>query len=84
MKIIVITGATTGIGWDPAIRLARAGHQVFATGRDLVALAALRAEAPLCALFVDVTKRDTIEAAVQEVEEATGDRGIDVLIMRAG
>jgi len=38
---ILITGATSGIGRDAALALARAGHLVLAGGRRVDALAAL-------------------------------------------
>jgi NAD(P)-dependent dehydrogenase (short-subunit alcohol dehydrogenase family) len=37
---ILITGATSGIGRDAALRLARAGHLVLGGGRGSKALAA--------------------------------------------
>ena len=86
-QAILITGATAGIGRDAALRLARAGHQVFATGRSLPALAQLEQDAAgldLIALPLDVTSPTSIENARQTVLARTGGRGLDVLINNAG
>lgn len=40
-----ITGTTTGIGRHAAMHLARAGHHVIATARNVAARATLRIEA---------------------------------------
>ncbi|HEY6706390.1 MAG TPA: SDR family oxidoreductase, partial [Actinomycetota bacterium] len=89
---ILITGATSGIGRDAALRLARAGHLVLAGGRRPDALAALareargrgRARGRLEPVTLDVTDPDSVEAARALVERRTGGRGLDVLVNNAG
>ena len=83
----LVTGATAGIGRAAAIALARAGFEVFATGRREEALAELVAEAgglPVRAMTLDVTDAASIERARAEVDVATGGHGLDVLVNNAG
>lgn len=42
-RTVIVTGATKGIGWETAVRLASAGASVVATGRDEAAGEALAA-----------------------------------------
>lgn len=87
MSIVLVTGATTGIGRATALGLAARGHRVFATGRNVAALDALLADAkglPLEVLPLDVTDRASIDAAVREVDARTQGHGVDVLINNAG
>ncbi len=88
-KTILITGATAGIGRHAALHLARDGHRVFATGRNLHALAALAAEAAKQALaletvLLDVTDAVSLMAAREEILGRTAGAGIDILINNAG
>jgi len=86
-KIILITGATTGIGRDTALHLAKKGHRVIATGRNVKALASLKAEAAgteLETLRLDVTDAQSIAAAKDAVDQMTSGYGIDVLVNNAG
>lgn len=86
---ILITGATSGIGRHMAFHLARAGHRVFATGRNAERLAEVTAEAgseglSLEAFALDVTDEASVEAARTHVDERTGGHGVDVLVNNAG
>lgn len=86
-KIVLITGATAGIGRMTALHLARLGHHVIATGRKLGELARLQAEAAglrLDTLSLDVTSPASIAAAVIEVDRLTDGHGLDVLVNNAG
>ena len=86
-RVILITGATSGIGRDAALRLARAGHWVLAGGRRADALATLAAAAPggrLEPLRLDVADAASVEAASREVDRRTAGAGLDVLVNNAG
>src|SRR5690242_12179211 len=86
-KIVLITGATAGIGRTTAVHLAREGHHVIATGRKPAELAKLKAEAgasKLDTVMLDVTSAASIAAAVVEVEQLTSGHGLDVLVNNAG
>jgi len=86
-QIILITGATSGIGRATALHLARRGHRVFATGRNREALASLEREAAgsaLEALRLDVTSAESIAEVKAEIDRRTGGHGVDVLINNAG
>ena len=86
-KIVLITGATAGIGRITALHLANQGHHVIATGRKVAELDKLKAEArasKLDTLTLDVTSAESIAAAARAIETLTGGRGIDVLVNNAG
>lgn len=87
MSIVLITGATSGIGRHAALHLATRGHTVFATGRNEAALAALQAEGgdlSLHTLALDVTDPHSVRAAHARVLAKTDGHGIDVLVNNAG
>jgi len=85
MKTILLTGASSGIGRDTALALARAGHRVLVAARRLPALETLRREAPsLEVLSLDLDDPASIAALAAEVDHRTSGRGVDVLINNAG
>jgi short-subunit dehydrogenase len=86
-QTILITGATGGIGRHLALHLARAGHRIIATGRNLAALQSVQAEAvdlPLHTVVLDVNDRASITHAVEAVSRLTDGYGIDALVNNAG
>ncbi len=80
-KIILITGACSGIGYDCAIALAAQGHKVYAAARRTELMEPLK-EKGIVPMSLDVTKEDSMVAAVQSVIQAEG--RIDVLVNNAG
>lgn len=84
--VVLITGASTGLGRATALHLARAGFRVQATMRSPERDgASLRTEAGDCTLTVsqcDVTDAASVERAVGETLAAHG--RIDVLVNNAG
>jgi len=86
-KIVLITGATAGIGRTTALHLAKQGHHVIATGRKVAELASLKSEAgaaKLDTLVLDVTSASSIASAVGAVNALTQGAGLDVLVNNAG
>ena len=86
-KIVLVTGATAGIGRKTALYLAQLGHHVIATGRKAAELAAVKLEAgsaKLDTLSLDVTSAESIAAAVAAVDQITKGHGIDALVNNAG
>ncbi len=80
-KTVLITGCSTGIGRATALRLAKAGHTVYATARKQAAIADL-GTAGCRLLELDVCDEASIRAAVQKIESEHG--AIGVLINNAG
>jgi short-subunit dehydrogenase len=86
-KIILITGASTGIGLETAIQLAEQGHKVYATMRNLAKSTLLKESAEkrkvnLSILQLDVLDDQSIANCISEIIKNNG--RIDVLINNAG
>src|ERR671916_240172 len=80
-RAVLITGCSSGIGWATAERLAGRGWTVYATARDVGAIAPL--EDSGCRLLeLDVTDEGSMRRAVEEVERAEG--AVGVLVNNAG
>lgn len=87
-KIVLITGASRGIGFEAARALAAEGHTVVLSARDRVrgesAVDAIKAEhlpGGVHFLHLDVTDPASIDSAVAEVTEKFGK--VDVLVNNA-
>ena len=87
MPVALVTGTSTGIGFATALHLARHGHTVVATMRNLAKAAPLEAAAraeslPLVLRELDVTRQESIDHAVAATREREG--AVDVLVNNAG
>jgi short-subunit dehydrogenase len=76
-QIILITGASSGIGLETATLLAERGHRVFGTSRNPSAK-----PYPFTLLQLDITDQNSVETCVSRVIQQAGK--IDVLINNAG
>ena len=80
-KVVLITGASSGIGFDAAQTLARQGHKVYAAARRVELMEPLKREG-VKVLRMDVTERQSMEEGVKAVLDMEG--RIDVLVNNAG
>lgn len=80
-KLVVITGASSGIGKATALRLSKAGHPLLLLARRVDKLEELNLPNTLCRK-VDVTDLASFQAAVNEAETKFG--ATDLLINNAG
>lgn len=89
-KAVLITGASTGIGKEATLRLARKGCYVFAGVRNQDAARALEqsleadAKGAIEAVQLDVTKPKSVEKALKVISEKVGADGLIGLVNNAG
>ena len=80
-KVVLITGASAGMGRAAAILMARKGHTVYAGARRMDRMADL-ADDGVVAVEMDVTEAGDNERVVRRIIDSEG--RIDVLINNAG
>ena len=86
-KVALVTGSSSGIGYETALALARDGYQTFASMRDTskakeLTKAADNEKLPIRILALDVDKEESIVDAIKEIISDVG--RIDVLVNNAG
>src|ERR671915_1583247 len=86
-KVVVVTGSSTGIGYETSLTLARNGFLTYATMRNLnksenVKSAANKENLPIQIKQLDVTDDVSVTNAIQAITSETG--RIDVLVNNAG
>lgn len=87
-RVAIVTGSSTGIGYETSIALARDGFLTYATMRTLnkaesIKSVATRESLPIRVKQLDVTDDMSVKNAVQTISSETGGR-IDVLVNNAG
>ncbi len=80
-KVILITGGSSGIGYESAVRLAQKGHTVYAAARRTQKLEPLK-QYGVKTMYLDVNDPGSVRNCVQSVLEAEG--RLDVLVNNAG
>jgi NAD(P)-dependent dehydrogenase (short-subunit alcohol dehydrogenase family) len=87
MSKVLVTGTSSGIGFQTAIVLGRAGHRVYATMRNLERSVALRElvereRLPITIARMDVDSDDSVNEATSVIRAQAGH--IDALVNNAG
>lgn len=80
-KVVLITGASSGMGKATAMLLAEQGYQVYGAARKIERATALAAAGVKC-INLDITNEASLRAAMQKIQQAEG--RIDILINNAG
>src|ERR1051326_6272717 len=86
MKIAVVTGSSTGIGYSTSLHLARHGYRGCAGMRNLAKAEALREEARAATLTVEIVELDVVSGdSVKSAFDTVARQGpVDVLVNNAG
>ena len=80
-KVILVTGASSGIGKSTALQLIKAGHTVYGAARRIENMNDL-VQAGGHSIAMDITKEEDIKACVEKINTEQG--RIDVLVNNAG
>lgn len=84
-RVVLVTGASSGFGWEIAKQFAKNGDMVIAVGRRKDRLEALKKELPeadIFSLVLDVTSKEDVFKAIENLPKKY--QGIDILINNAG
>jgi len=80
-KVVIVTGASSGIGRETVLQLVKSGYQVHAAARRLEAMSDLK-NAGAYVHHLDLTSPESIEAFAAHILNLTG--RVDVLVNNAG
>lgn len=80
-KVVLITGASSGIGKATALQLLQEGYIVYGVARRLEKMADLQAKG-MHPLAMDITKEEDIQRVMKTITAEQG--GVDVLVNNAG
>ena len=85
-KTILVTGASTGIGWATSLELAEKGWRVFAAVRKEADAKKLRdaSSGKITTVIMDIVDYESVKRGAQEIEKALGGAGLDALFNNAG
>jgi len=80
-KVVLVTGASSGIGKSTAQQLLADGHKVYVAARRLEKMEDLKVQGAI-PLKMDITHEDDVKTVVETISEKDG--GVDVLVNNAG
>jgi NAD(P)-dependent dehydrogenase (short-subunit alcohol dehydrogenase family) len=80
-QVVLITGASSGMGKETAKRLLKEGYTVYTAARRVERMDDLK-ELGAIPIKMDITKEEDVVAAVEQIEQRHG--GVDILINNAG
>ncbi len=85
-KTILITGASSGIGWATSLELAEKGWRVFAAVRKEADAKKLRdaSSDKITTVIMDIVDYESVKRGAKEIEKALGGAGLDALFNNAG
>jgi NAD(P)-dependent dehydrogenase (short-subunit alcohol dehydrogenase family) len=88
-RIAVVTGSSSGIGFETALLLARSGFHTYATMRNLeksknITEIANTEKLPLQVVQLDVNDDRSVKNAIDKIAAAAENKRIDVLVNNAG
>jgi NAD(P)-dependent dehydrogenase (short-subunit alcohol dehydrogenase family) len=85
-KTILVTGASSGIGWATSLHLAGKGWHVFAAVRKEADANKLRdaSSGKITPVIMDLLDYASVKRAAGEIEELLGGAGLDALFNNAG
>jgi NAD(P)-dependent dehydrogenase (short-subunit alcohol dehydrogenase family) len=86
-KVALVTGSSSGIGFETSLALAREGYHTYASMRDTkkgtkIQEIAKKENLPITIIPLDVDKPESIKAAINQI--MTESKRIDVLMNNAG
>lgn len=82
-KVVLVTGASSGIGYATAIELAKRGYKVFAGARRLEPMELLQ-EYGIIIFKLDVSDLESVKHTKKFIEDKTGEKYLDLLFNNAG
>lgn len=86
-KVALVTGSSSGIGFETAVALAREGYHTFASMRDTtksrnIQDIAKKENLKIDVIELDVDKTESVDSAIEKISSDSG--RIDVLVNNAG
>jgi len=86
-KVALVTGSSSGIGFETCLALAKAGYQTFASMRDVkkgdkIKEIAKKENLPINVIELDVNNDESVDSAIKQVVSDGG--RLDILVNNAG
>ena len=85
-KSVLVTGASTGIGWATSLELVEKGWRVFSAVRKEADAKKLTeaSSGKITPVIMDIVDYESVKRGAREIEKALGGAGLDALFNNAG